>query len=351
MRAAVFQGRGLGHRVETVADPAPGEGEVVVRVARSGICGSDVQYTAPREGPGGAISASIDELYGPGAVLGHEIAGEVVALGAGVNELAIGDRVAPMGLHGCGRCLHCLSGRPLWCPEGDAVMGGNAEYARISGRFAVRLAESSSWDEGALIEPLSVSYHAVGLAAVKPDDRVLVFGAGPVGLGMMLFARRAGAGRVAAVARSDRRKELALRLGADTFLTQGENLAERAAEALGGPPDVVFEAAGARGSIVGQALETVRPYGTVLFAGSTESPVSVDQGVAQFKELRLQYSMVYSREEFAVVSRFIGEHAALLAPLASDTIALEDYDATLEELRGSTGRVKVMIDPWATGVG
>src|SRR5215470_13386562 len=126
MRAAVFQGRGLGHRVETVADPAPEAGEVIVRVARSGICGSDVQYTAAREGPGGAISAAIDEFYGPGAILGHEISGEVVALGAGVTDLAVGDRVAPMGLNGCQRCLHCLSGRPLWCPEGVAVMGGNA---------------------------------------------------------------------------------------------------------------------------------------------------------------------------------------------------------------------------------
>ncbi|MGI4876499.1 MAG: zinc-dependent alcohol dehydrogenase, partial [Janthinobacterium lividum] len=185
MKAVVMQGLRQPLVVETVADPAPATGELVVRVGRCGICGSDLHMT---EDPAFHRKA--------GDVLGHEFAGEVVALGRGVEGFVIGDRVAVVPLGSCGHCPSCLAGEPAWCPQMRLQGGGYAEYAVTDPRQCVRLPASASMADGAIIEPLAVALHGVLLAEMKAGDKVLVLGAGPIGLAVAFWARRLGAARV-----------------------------------------------------------------------------------------------------------------------------------------------------------
>src|SRR5262245_24956065 len=137
MRAAVFQGYDRGHRIERVPDPTPHGHDVVIRVGRSGICSSDLAITS-RHDPSSPLAAMFEPMSRPGTVLGHEVAGEVVALGPDVTTLAIGDRVVPSAFSGCGTCGTCLSGKPDWCAGVYAKMGGYAEYCLADERFCVR---------------------------------------------------------------------------------------------------------------------------------------------------------------------------------------------------------------------
>ena len=182
MRAAVFHQLKQPLTVETVPDPTPGEGQVVVEVCRCGICGSDLHLTA-------------DALFGvpAGAVLGHEYAGRIAAIGRGVDRVKVGDHVAMMPLHSCGTCLHCLRGEPAWCSIMRVDGGGYGEYALARQHQCVPLPRTVSLEDGALVEPMAVGLHGVRLAQSQPGDRVLVLGAGPIGLASIYWARRLGA--------------------------------------------------------------------------------------------------------------------------------------------------------------
>ena len=185
MRAAVMQGLHKPLVIETVPDPRPGEGEVVVEVGRCGICGSDLHMTE-------------DAAYGQGAgsILGHEFAGEVVELGKGVEGLTKGDLVAVSPLKSCGTCPACLAGNVSWCEKFGLQGGGYAEYALTKPNQCVKLPKSASLADGAIIEPLAVALHGVAMSGMRIGDKVLILGAGPIGLAAAFWARRMGAGRV-----------------------------------------------------------------------------------------------------------------------------------------------------------
>ena len=168
MKAAVFQGVGKPLIIEERPDPAPGPGEVVIKVGRAGICGSDLHMTAE---PGTAFQ--------PGTIIGHELAGEVVALGAGVTRLRVGDRVAPMPFVGCGRCAACEDGRPHHCAQTRIdVVTGYAQYSRVGANDCVVLPPGLTDEDGALIEPLAVGLQGVRKAQMPIGCRALVLGAG-----------------------------------------------------------------------------------------------------------------------------------------------------------------------------
>ncbi len=231
MKAAVFHALRQPLIIEERDMPRPASDELVIRVGRCGICGSDLHMT---EEPAFGVPS--------GAVLGHEFAGEIVELGKEAQGFKIGDRVAVSPLRGCGACLNCLAGEPAWCTRMALQGGGYAEFALATDRQCLKLPSTTSLEDGALVEPLAVALHGVARLGLVPGARVLVMGAGPIGLGVAFWARRLGAVKVAVADISTLQADMAGRMGATDFVTVDEDSVARVDTALGGPPDIVFDA-------------------------------------------------------------------------------------------------------------
>ena len=151
-------------------------------------------------------------------MLGHEFAGEVIAMSAAdVAELQLGDRVAVAPMWGCGHCESCRRGEPAWCPEMRLIGGGYAEFATVAARQCRRLPDDLPTQEGALAEPVSVGLHAVVRSGMKPGDKVLILGAGPIGLLVAFWARRMGAGAVIVADLNRHQEARAAAVGATGF--------------------------------------------------------------------------------------------------------------------------------------
>jgi 2-desacetyl-2-hydroxyethyl bacteriochlorophyllide A dehydrogenase len=344
MKAAVYQGRGAIHKIEVVPDPEPGPRDIVLKVSRCGICGSDLSLTAP-DADTGPYGPFIQQLYSPGAILGHELIGEVVEVGGAVEGFSVGDLAAPLAMKGCGACLDCLRGKPLWCSAATGVNGGFAQYARADASFSVSLPRSLSPEAGALIEPLAASLHGVSVGHVWPGAKVLIFGAGTLGLGMAFFARRYGAGRVCVVARTRDGEAVARSVGADTFLRNGPTIVNDVLDSLSGPPDIVLEAAGAPG-VVNAAIACVKPYGTVAIAGFHVKPEAMDHATATMKELSIRYVAGYDLTEFRATRDGLVAGDIPAAPFVSASIALQDFPTKFESLRAQRSPGRTQVVPW-----
>jgi|KBSSwiStaDraftv2_1062776.scaffolds.fasta_scaffold02030_18 (R,R)-butanediol dehydrogenase/meso-butanediol dehydrogenase/diacetyl reductase len=336
MQAAVFKGVGLPLAIETRPDPVPQPDEVVLRVGRCGVCGTDLAMT---DGSG--------QTYELDSVIGHEFAGEVVATGTKVTRLKVGDRITALPYAGCGQCVPCLAGRPNFCAQFRGVAGGFGQYLATPERVTVKLPSTLTLADGALIEPLAVSLHGVALAQITPGARVLVIGAGPIGLGAVHWARRLGAGPVAVTARTRRAESLAMQMGANAFVMpeSAQDWIPAVSAALGGLPDVVIEAVGKK-DLIAQAVSCVRPSGTVLVLGFCSVPDSFIPAIAVWKEVTMRFSMTYSIAEFEHVARVLDSGDVESRVMVTDTVPLAELPATFESLRRRTQQCKVMVSPW-----
>jgi (R,R)-butanediol dehydrogenase/meso-butanediol dehydrogenase/diacetyl reductase len=334
LKAPIFKGVGRPLVIEELADPTPAAGEIVIEVARCGICGTDLHMTDGHA-----------QTYPEGSVIGHEFAGEVVAVGPGVTKFKPGDRAAAMPVVGCGHCSNCLAGETMWCDAGlIGILGGFGQYALGQAHASIRLPQTLSSNDGALVEPLAVSLHGVALADLKPGSRVLVQGAGAIGLGCAFWARQLGAGRVAVTSRSRRNEELAMQMGATAFVASGPDLAGQVGSALGGPPDVVFECVGVPGQLA-QAIDVVRARGTVVLLGNCMVADTLYPAQAMFKQIRIQGSMVYSLKEFETVADVLDSGRVDPRAMVTDTIGYAQLPEVFEALRKPTTQCKVMVDP------
>lgn len=324
--------------IETRPDPMPGGGQIVLRVGRCGVCSSDLHFTDGR---------SLKYLYARGTVPGHEYAGEVVAVGPGVTRVAVGDSVACMPFGGCGQCDFCRAGRQIFCNVAYRHSGGYAEYVVHHENGAVKLPSTLSMTDGALIEPMAVALRGVKLSHMPVGARVLILGAGPIGLASAYWARRHGASRVAVVARSRRREELAMMMGADYFVLSGDErgLPAAAADALGGMPEVVLECVGEPGTI-DTAVQCVRPGGTIAIVGYCMEPDTLIPADAANKEVRLQYSIVYDTGEFEHAARMLDGGAIEPRAMITGVVDMKGLPDQFEELRTNTHHCKVMLNPW-----
>ena len=335
MRAALFKAVGQPLSIENVPDPTPGPREVVVKIGRCGICGTDLHMT---DGHG--------MTYPMGSIPGHEFAGEVVALGSQVEGIKLGDIVAAQPVTGCGSCAACLAGEPKHCPQMVGIGSAFAEYTRAGFRECVKLPGTLSLADGALIEPLAVGLHGVTVAEMKPGARVLVIGAGPIGLAAAYWARRLGATRIGVMARSTRHESFAYAMGATAYLTTSENSAAAAAAALGGAPEFVFECVG-RPGMINLAMNCVARKGTVVVLGFCSVADTLGPSDALFKELKLVYSNIYSTREFEIVADAMDSGAVEPRSMITDTVSLNNLPKAFENLRTPTSECKVMLDPWA----
>jgi len=334
MRAAVFTGVGQPLEIRELPDPEPGPGEVVLRIERCGICGTDLHFT---DGSGAT--------YELGSVPGHESGAEVVALGKGVDFLKVGDRVVPHPARGCGSCAECLSGSPFWCSQTRFNMGGFSQYKVSGARACIPLPDGLSLADAAIVEPLTCGLHGVSLAAPRPGAPVLVIGAGPIGLAAIFWARRLGAGRIVAAARSTRHEEMAMVMGADAFLPMDEAFPARLQEALGGAPELVLECAGAPG-LISTSAELVRPRGTIMVLGLCFHAEAFVPATAALKEVTVRFAMGTLLSEFRVVADTLASgHVEPLA-MVTDTVSLDELPASFEALRRPGSQCKVLVDPW-----
>ncbi|HVN44495.1 MAG TPA: alcohol dehydrogenase catalytic domain-containing protein [Steroidobacteraceae bacterium] len=219
MRAALYFGR-QDLRLMEVAEPVPGPGEVKLRVHYNGICGSDLlEYY---DGPVTTRSTPhpLTGVQNP-VIMGHELCGEVVDLGAGVDDLEIGTLVAVEPAESCGRCLYCGLGQYNHCPllaiQGYNRGGGLAEFTVVQRRLAHALPAALSALQGALIEPLAIAWHTANRCEVEAGQVVAIHGAGPIGAGVFLTLKRRGVEAIVVDPAPSRRAALA-KLGARTVL-------------------------------------------------------------------------------------------------------------------------------------
>jgi (R,R)-butanediol dehydrogenase/meso-butanediol dehydrogenase/diacetyl reductase len=335
MRAAVFRQAGAPLSIEQVAVPQPGEGQILLRIASCGICGSDLHVTSGH----GATAPS-------GQILGHEYAGEIMEVGKGVTRLRVGDMVNAMPVSGCGHCPHCLIGEVKWCAARRTMQGGYAEYMLAGADTTFRLPAGLSADDGALVEPLAVGLHGVAMADLKLGSKVLVIGAGPVGLAAIFWARRLGAAKIAVTASSDRRKALAMTLGATHFVTpsDGEDPVQAVNDAIGGPPDIVFECVGIEGMIQ-KSVDHVKRMGTVVVLGFCTSDDPWRPMTGLFKEAKIVFAYLYSKGEFELCIDTLDAGHVESRQMITDRIGLSELPDMFEALRSRSTQCKVLVDP------
>jgi len=332
MKAVTFQALHTPLAFETLPDPTPAAGEVVVKVGRCGICGSDLHMTE-------------DAAYGcqHGDVLGHEFAGEVVGLGREVEGLRTGDLVSVIPLRSCGACEHCRKGEVQWCARFGLQGGGYAEYALTRPNQCIKLPAELSLADGAIVEPLAVALHGVNLSGLKRGDKALVLGAGPIGLAVAFWAKRLGA-TVAVQDIAGFQRERALGMGADAFVVDPEDPIGSAEAVLGGKADVVFECVGIPG-LIDQAVRQVRNRGTVLLLGLCTRPDPINSFAMLSKEVRLVTSAFFTVPEYQASLDALAGGAIEPRLLITGTISLAETPEVFESLKRRTSQCKVMIAP------
>lgn len=342
MKAAVF--RGLGHKlaIESVADPVAGPGEVILRVEACGVCGSDLHAT----------DAGVF-LQEDGTVLGHEFAGDVVS--SGDPAIAIGQRATAVPVNACDECRDlgtCKKGLGILCPHNritglaKSVPGAYAQYIKVGAKQVVLLPDGVSYEEGAMVEPLAVGLHAVTRSEMPLGARVLIIGAGPIGLSVTAFAQLRGAATVVVSERAPARRAAAESFGASAVIdpTKVEDLGVEFARIAGAPPDVVFDCVGAPG-IIQSCIDLSRPRGIIVVVGVCMKEDKVIPISAILKELRVQFILGYVAEDFATVLEFLQAGKINAKSMVTDRVNLDQLPDAFEGLRQPGSQIKMMIMP------
>jgi len=341
MRAAFCTAPGV-FTFRDLPQPQPAPGWMLVRVRSCGICGSDLDWFD-------------GQFPAPSVCPGHEIAGEVVEIVGQSSGIAAGDRVAVEPLVACGRCAACQVGNYQICPAvrvlGVALDGGFAEYVTIPGERAYRIPTELDFAVGSLAEPAAVCVHAVRLANVSMGDSVLVLGAGTIGLLAIMAAQAAGATTVAITARHPHQAEMARRIGAShVFPASPENGQELAAFARECPFDVVLATLGGSEQILNDAIQSVRPGGTVVILGVFYAPPRCNALAVMMKEVRLVGSLTYGRRDqqadFELALKMLASNAPLARGVVTHRFGLEAIGEAFETARDKKrGSIKVAITP------
>lgn len=329
-------------RIDNFPDPAPGRGEVRVKIAAGGICGSDLHYY----NHGGFGTVRIREPM----ALGHEIAGVVESTGDGVAHLSPGARVAVNPSRACGVCVHCREGMRNQCLDmrflGSAmrnphVQGGFREHLTVEAAQAIPVAENLSLAEAAMAEPLAVCLHAARQAGPLMGKRVLVTGCGPIGALMVVVARYAGGGEIVVTDVAEAPLEVARRLGASHAInvaTGGTALDPwRAGK---GVFDVQFEASGNQAALR-LALDLLRPGAVIVQLGlGGEMTLPVNSIVT--KELQLRGTFRFD-PEFELALRLMGEGRLDVKPLISASLPFEQAIEAFELASDRSKSMKVQL--------
>lgn len=335
-------------RVENIETPVPGHGEVKLKVAWTGICGSDLhEYLA------GPIFVPVEEnhpLSGDKApiTMGHEYCGTIVELGEGVTDLAIGDRVAIEPIFACGTCPACLEGKYNLCESLGFVglsggHGGFAAYSVVPARMVHKMPDGLSMEQGALVEPAAVALHAVRLSKIKAGDTAAVFGAGPIGLLVVEALRVAGAAQIHVVEPSEVRRKKALELGATSAIAPQETDAVEQIRAATGGVHVTFEVTGVP-AVLPQCINATRHEGQVLIVSIWENDASFQPNTVVLQERQLQGTIAY-RNVYPAVMELMMQGYFSAEKLVTKRIALDDIVSEgFETLVAEKSQVKILVE-------
>lgn len=322
--------------VDTAPVPEPGPGQVLIEVAAVGVCGSDVHYFDH-----GRIA---DFVVTDPLVLGHEASGVIRAVGAGVPADRVGQRVALEPQQTCGRCTQCLSGRYNLCPDVEffatpPVHGAFARYVVLAAHRAHPVPDGLSDEAAALIEPLSVGVWAARKAAIEPGDRVLITGAGPVGLLCADVARARGAAWVAVSDAVAHRLDVARQRGAHQVIdvTQGAP-----ADTLE-PVDVIIECSGAAPA-VRSAFEVAAPAARIVLVGLGAPNLELPVADIQIKELVVTGTFRYANCYPAAIA-LAASGAVDLDGLVTGRFGLDQVAEALQASKNDPHSLKPVVYP------
>lgn len=324
--------------------PELGPGEVLIEVAACGICGSDVH----------GMDGSTGRRQPP-IVMGHEAAGRIVELGPGVDDWAPGERVTFDSTVYCGQCWFCRRGQINLCDRRRVLgvscddyrrHGAFAEYVAVPQHILYRLPDAVSFEQAAMVEPLSVALHAVNRCRVRLDDTAVVVGAGMIGLLVVQALRAAGCGRIIAIDLEPRRLELACALGADEGLRsdQADIPAAVLQRTAGRGADLAMEAVGIAATVQ-LAVACVRKGGQIGLVGNLAPSVDFPLQAVVTRELSVQGSCA-SCGEYDACLDLLARNAVRVEPLISATAPLADGPDWFHRLyRGGEGLMKVILQP------
>jgi threonine dehydrogenase-like Zn-dependent dehydrogenase len=351
MKAAVFYG-GKDIRLEETPIPVPGSGEVLFKVLSAGVCGSDL-HLYRGQNPYGAREPH---------QRGHELAGEVVALGAGVTGLSIGQRVGIEAEHllGCGTCRYCLRGERHLCPQRGYRHGerqeshGFSEYDLCLATNCHPLPAHVSLDAAALLDCYACGVHALNRVRLTPSDTIAILGTGAIGMTLGQVAKAYGVGRVIMVGTRLEPLDIASAAGAADIgvVNALRNPGDVVLEMTDGEGvDAVFETVGGEAPTINQGIEMVRRGGIISILGIFTHSPTVDVRTAYRKEIHLQWANSFSRwqgvSEYRMALDLMTSGRLLATPLITTHFPLDRIQAAFiaADDKRASGAIKVMVHP------
>jgi len=341
MQAGIITGKGQ-LELREFPDPDPRPGGVVVDIRYCGICGTDVQAYQH----GGEYQA---------ALCGHEWAGTVSKVAAGVDRVREGDRVCVSIRPACGECAECRAGHGDWClpammglgggdPAGSSRHGGFAPAIAVGANRVAKVPRELSDEAAAQVEPATVAYHGVRMSSLRLGDFTVVQGAGPIGLFTLQWVRAAGAGELVVVEPAPERAALARSLGA-TLVCTPEEVRELVAERTGGlGADAVFECVG-RPDTIQSAADLARRGASLTIIGLSHRPASISPGSFLMKELDLHCSIAYQHAEFDRAMAMMAEGRVRADPIHTGTVGMDGLESAIQGLAAGSKDTKILLDP------
>ena len=337
MKAAVYQGAQR-FEVKDIPMPEPGPGQVLVKVNRSAICGTDVH-------------AFMYDIALVGSVIGHEIAGEIASVGPDVDRWSVGQRVVagggdmPEGIQSPTRADPRYNYRTMGF--GDSVNGGYAEYQLLPEWRPTLIPDNVPDEVATLTEPCSVAVNAVRRSAIKLGDTVAILGAGPIGMFCIQAALNAGATRVLVSEPASARAAAALQLGADVVINPlEEDVVARLVELTGGlGPDVTFDCAGL-GPTLDQAFDATRRAGQVILVAVPWEPLTIGPADWMAREVDFRTSFASHPEDWRIALDLFATGRISTAPLLSEAsfINLDEIQEAFEGLMKPSSQLQVVIN-------
>jgi L-iditol 2-dehydrogenase len=321
-----------------IEKPQPGPGQVLLQIRRIGVCGSDVHVFHGRH-----------PNTGYPVVQGHEFSASIAAVGAGVTGLTPGMKVTATPQIVCGACGPCLRGDYHICDslkvQGFQDPGCAQEYWLAYAERIVPLPDGFSYEQGALVEPLSVAVHAVDRAGEVDGRNVVVLGAGPIGNLVAQVAQAAGA-QVLITDLSDYRLDVARQCGLKHTSNAGREALETAAQRALGPAgfELALECVGVEATVTA-AIENIQKGGLIVVVGVFAEKPRVDLGLVQDRELNLRGTLMYQRRDYERAIELISDGRIITAPLVSNHFPLDQYlDAYHFIEKQGDKSMKVLID-------